>query len=57
VRTLRKHRRDACATDLLVPKLHLGTKMVAKLSLAGKCVAKCNLGTKCIGMLGGIEEF
>jgi len=30
----------------LVPKLHLGTKMVAKLSLADKCVPKPSLGTR-----------
>jgi hypothetical protein len=30
----------------LVPKLYLGSKMVAKLSLAGKYVPKCNLGTR-----------
>jgi hypothetical protein len=30
----------------LVPKLYLGTKMVAKLNLAGKCVPKLSLGTR-----------
>jgi hypothetical protein len=46
VRTLRQHRRDACATGLLVPKLYLGTYLPAKLSLATIFVPKCNLGTR-----------
>ena len=44
--TLRKHRRDACATDLLVPKLRLGTPLLPKLSVATIFVPKYNLGTR-----------
>jgi hypothetical protein len=40
----------------LVPKLYLGTKMVAKLSLASKGVPKPSLGTRKTSLLRLVDQ-